>query len=75
MLLGEIKSIRLAKRGENVEKSKQVKLKEIDFLNKFPNVLLFGNGLSINAGGIKIDKLIDDLWNNGKVLRKDLENE
>lgn len=75
MPLGEIKSIRLAKRGENVEKSKQVKLKEIDFLNKFPNVLLFGNGLSINAGGIKTDKLIDDLWNNGKVLKKDLENE
>lgn len=41
-----------------------VKLSKIDLCENLPEILLFGNGLSIQAGGKSTNRLLEDLWQN-----------
>lgn len=52
-----------------------VKLPAIDLNDKVPNILLFGNGLSMNAGGKSTEKLLSELWSNSNFSKKEADNE
>ena len=51
------------------------KLSPIDVLHNTPDVLLFGNGLSRNAGGKSTDEIIRKLWSNKNVDESDIKDE